>query len=72
MKRLLALLLCLSLLLPASAFAEEEDEEDIDLDELLDVEDIDFEMDENGEMVFPDEQEEDYFDESAYSSSGNL
>ena len=70
MKRLLALLLCLSMLLPVFAFAEEEDEEDIDLDELLDVEDIDFEMDENGEIVFPDEQEEDYFDESAYSSSG--
>ena len=68
-KRLLALLLCLSLLLPVFAFAED-DEDDIDMDDLLDMEDIDFDLDENGDLIIPEDDEEDYFDESAYSSSG--
>ena len=68
MKRLFALLLCLSLLLPV--FAAGEDEEDLDLDDLLDMEDIDFELDENGDLLIPEDEEENYFDESAYSSSG--
>ena len=44
MKRLLALLLCFSLLLPALSFGEQ-DEEDIDFSELLE-EDVD--VDEEG------------------------
>ncbi len=69
MKRLFALLLCLSLLLPVFAAAED-DEEDLDLDDLLEMEDIDFELDENGDLLIPEDEEENYFDESAYSSSG--
>lgn len=47
MKRLLALLLCLSLLLPVFALAED-DEEDIDFNELIE-EDVD--LDEDGNIV---------------------
>ena len=57
MKRLLALLLCLSLLLPAFAFAEEE-EEDVDFTELIE-EDVD--LDEEGNFVSSGENEEDDF-----------
>ena len=58
MKRLLALLLCLSLLLPAFAFAEEE-EEDVDFTELIE-EDVD--LDDEGNFVASgDEGEEDDF-----------
>lgn len=47
MKRLLALLLCLSLLLPVFALAED-DEEDIDFNELIEE---DVELDEDGNIV---------------------
>ena len=57
MKHLLALLLCLSLLLPAFAFAEEE-EEDVDFTELIE-EDVD--LDEEGNFVSSGENEEDDF-----------
>ncbi len=58
MKRLLALLLCLSLLLPAFAFAEEE-EEDVDFTELIE-EDVD--LDDEGNFVSSgSENEEDDF-----------
>ena len=50
MKRLLALLLCLSMLLPVFAAAESGgDEGDIDMADLLDVEDID--LDEDGNLI---------------------
>lgn len=52
MKRLLALLLCLSLLLPVFAFAEE----DIDFNELIE-EDVD--VDEEGNIIAPDGENED-------------
>ncbi len=51
MKRLLALLLCLSLLLPVFAFAEDE-EEDIDFNDLMEQEDVD--VDDEGNIVDPD------------------
>ena len=51
MKRLLALLLCLSLLLPVFAFAEDE-EEDIDFSDLMEQEDVD--VDDEGNIVDPD------------------
>lgn len=51
MKRLLALLLCLSLLLSVFALAEEE-EEDIDFSELMEQEDVD--VDDQGNIVDPD------------------
>ena len=51
MKRLLALLLCLSLLLPDFAFAEDE-EEDIDFNDLMEQEDVD--VDDEGNIVDPD------------------
>ena len=47
MKRLLALLLCLSLLLPVFALAED-DEEDMDFNELIE-EDVD--LDEDGNII---------------------
>ena len=50
MKRLLALLLCLSLLLPVFALAED-DEEDIDFNELIE-EDVD--LDEEGNIIDPE------------------
>ena len=55
MKRLLALLLCFSLLLPALAFGEQ-DEEDIDFSELLE-EDVD--VDEEGNIITRDSEGED-------------
>ncbi len=51
MKRLLALLLCLSLLVPVFALAEEE-EEDIDFNDLMEQEDVD--VDDQGNIVDPD------------------
>ena len=69
MKRFLALLLCLALFLPVLASAEMEEEE-IDQEDLFDDEDIDFDLDENGDLILPEEEEENYFDESAYTSSG--
>lgn len=51
MKRLLALLMCLSLLLPVFAFAEDE-EEDIDFNDLMEQEDVD--VDDEGNIVDPD------------------
>ena len=65
MKRLLALLLCLALLLPVFSLAEE-DEEDWDLDD-LDVEEVDLGEDEDEEEEDPigSEDDEDY-DLSAY------
>ena len=61
MKRLLSLLLCLFLLVPALAAAEEED---IDFNELVE-EDVDLELDENGDPVLPDDNdnEDDQFDD---------
>ena len=55
MKRLLALLLCLSLFLPVLSFAEEED--DIDFSELLE-EDVD--LDAEGNIVVSGDENEDY------------
>ena len=60
MKRLLALLLCFSLLLPALSFGEQ-DEEDIDFSELLE-EDVD--VDEEGNIIAPDDEGEDFSEES--------
>ena len=60
MKRLLALLLCFSLLLPALSFGEQ-DEEDIDFSELLE-EDVD--VDEDGNIIAPDDEGEDFSEES--------
>ena len=56
MKRLLALLLCLSLLLPVFALAEEE-EDDIDFNELIE-EDVD--LDEEGNIIGSGDDAEDY------------
>ena len=58
MKRLLALLLCLTLLLPVLAMGEEE-EEDIDFSELIE-EDVD--LDDEGNFISGDESEEDFSD----------
>ncbi len=60
MKRLLALLLCLSLFLPVCAAAEEDDgdQEYLSLFGSLDVEELD--VDENGNIVLK-EEEDDYF-----------
>ena len=55
MKRILALLLCLALFLPVLSFAETEEE--IDLDDLFDDEDIDLDLDDDGNIVLPDEEE---------------
>lgn len=56
-KRLLALLLCISLMLPVFAFADDydddDDEEELDIGEILDVE---FEFDEDGDLIIPDEE----------------
>ena len=60
MKRLLALLLCFSLLLPALSFGEQ-DEEDIDFSELLE-EDVD--VDEEGNIIAPDDEGEDFSEEN--------
>ena len=60
MKRLLALLLCFSLLLPALSFGEQ-DEEDIDFSELLE-EDVD--VDEDGNIIAPDDEGEDFSEEN--------
>ena len=60
MKRLLVLLLCFSLLLPALSFGEQ-DEEDIDFSELLE-EDVD--VDEEGNIIAPDAEGEDFSEES--------
>ena len=54
MKRFLALLLCLSLFLPALSFGEEEE---VDLNELIEE---DVELDEEGNIILPDGSEEDY------------
>ena len=60
MKRLLALLLCFSLLLPALSFGEQ-DEEHIDFSELLE-EDVD--VDEEGNIIAPDDEGEDFSEEN--------
>ena len=57
MKRLLALILCLSLLLPVFALGEEE--EDIDFSELIEE---DVELDEEGNIVLQDEETEGDYD----------
>ena len=54
MKRLLALLLCFSLLLPAFAFAEAE-EEDIDFSELMEQEDV--AVDDQGNIIDSDDDD---------------
>lgn len=54
MKRILALLLCLTLLLPVLAFAEEED---VDLADLV-SEDVDLQLDDEGNIVLPEENDE--------------
>lgn len=54
MKRILALLLCLALLLPVLAFAEEED---VDLADLV-SEDVDLQLDDEGNIVLPEENDE--------------
>ena len=60
MKRLLALLLCFSLLLPALSFGEQ-DEEDIDFSELLEEA---VAVDEEGNIIAPDDEGEDFSEES--------
>jgi LCP family protein required for cell wall assembly len=60
MKRLLALLLCFSLLLPALSFGEL-DEEDVDFSELLEE---DVAVDEEGNIIAPDDEGEDFSEES--------
>ena len=54
MKRILALLLCLTLLLPVLAFAEEED---VDLADLV-SEDVELQLDDEGNIVLPEENDE--------------
>ena len=64
MKRILSLLLALSLLLPVLAFAEPEEEdlsfEEVDLDE-------DYEYDENGNLILKDEETGEAFEMTAVS-----
>ena len=60
MKRLLALLLCFSLLLPDLSFGEL-DEEDVDFSELLEE---DVAVDEEGNIIAPDDEGEDFSEES--------
>lgn len=69
MKRFLALLLCLALFLPVLASAEMV-EEDIDQEDLFNDEDVDVDLDENGDLIIPEDGDDNYFDESAYTSSG--
>lgn len=69
MKRFLALLLCLALFLPVLASAEMV-EEDIDQEDLFSDEDVDVDLDENGDLIIPEDGDDNYFDESAYTSSG--
>ncbi len=59
MKRLLAVLLCFSMMLPVFAFGEAE--EDIDFNDLLE-EDVD--VDEEGNIIAPDAEGEDFSEES--------
>ena len=72
MKRFLALLLCISLLLCAPALAEEEE---LDSSELFDLEDVDLDLDGEGNLILADVEEEreggeeSYFDESQYITS---
>ena len=67
MKRLLALLLCLSLLLPAFAFAGDE-EEDIDFNDLMEQEDVD--VDDQGNIVDPDN--DDFSEEALLELADNV
>ena len=67
MKRLLALLLCFSLLLPAFAFAEDE-EEDIDFNDLMEQEDVD--VDDQGNIVDPDN--DDFSEEALRELADNV
>ena len=67
MKRLLALLLCLSLLLSAFAFAEDE-EEDIDFNDLMEQEDVD--VDDQGNIVDPDN--DDFSEEALLELADNV
>ena len=74
MNRILALLLCLALFLPVPSFAEE-DEEELNIDELFDLEDVELDLDDDGNLVLAEVEEEDpeeeasYYDESLYTSS---
>ena len=74
MKRILALLLCLSLVLPCLALAEGAEDE-LDADELFDLEEVDLELDDDGNLILSEDieeigsEDESYYDESLYTSS---